>query len=102
MSSPNIHWKKDKHIESNQQIEMDDGTMKGYTPHYDKTGANSRGRGDISCMRPRSQPGGVVWGGVDRKKFLEILSDRRKQYRVQAPAYCLMDHHDHLLIKTPR
>jgi REP element-mobilizing transposase RayT len=38
---------------------------------------------------------------ADRKEFLEMLSDMREQYRVQVLAYCLMDNHYHLLIKTP-
>jgi REP element-mobilizing transposase RayT len=37
---------------------------------------------------------------ADRKEFLEILSDMREQYRVHVLAYCLMDNHYHLLIKT--
>ena len=37
----------------------------------------------------------------DKKTFLETLSDACAQYKVEVHAYCLMDNHYHLLIKTP-
>ncbi len=36
-----------------------------------------------------------------KELFLEILGDTVKSYKIEVHAYCLMDNHYHLLIKTP-
>ena len=38
---------------------------------------------------------------LDRKAFLEILSEVNVRYHWLCHAYCLMDNHYHLLIETP-
>lgn len=37
-----------------------------------------------------------------RKIFLDLLEDASQLFGIEVHAYCLMDHHYHLLIKTPR
>lgn len=37
-----------------------------------------------------------------RTLFLEILSSATELFDIEIHAYCLMDNHHHLLIKTPR
>ena len=39
---------------------------------------------------------------LDREQFLSIVYDAHKQFGIEIHAYCLMDNHYHLLIKTPR
>jgi len=38
----------------------------------------------------------------DRKNFINILDEAHQQFGLEVHAYCLMDNHYHLLIKTPR
>lgn len=38
----------------------------------------------------------------DRMKFLKVLDDVVDTYRLEVHAYCLMDTHYHLLVRTPR
>jgi len=39
---------------------------------------------------------------IDRKNFLSLIDEAHKQFGLEVHAYCLMDNHYHLLIKTPR
>tara|TARA_R110002126_G_scaffold291591_1_gene453999 strand:+ start:1846 stop:2811 length:966 start_codon:yes stop_codon:yes gene_type:complete len=39
---------------------------------------------------------------IDRKNFLSVIDEAHKQFGLEVHAYCLMDNHYHLLIKTPR
>lgn len=37
----------------------------------------------------------------DKQMFIETLSEACQQYKIEVHAYCLMDNHYHILIKTP-
>ncbi|MDF1828124.1 MAG: transposase [Legionellaceae bacterium] len=39
---------------------------------------------------------------IDRKAFLNVIDEAYIQFGLEVHAYCLMDNHYHLLIKTPR
>ena len=39
---------------------------------------------------------------VDRKNFLSVIDEAHRRFGLEIHAYCLMDNHYHLLIKTPR
>jgi putative transposase len=39
---------------------------------------------------------------VDREHFLNVIDEAHQQFGLEVHAYCLMDNHYHLLIKTPR
>ncbi|HVY53121.1 MAG TPA: transposase, partial [Gammaproteobacteria bacterium] len=36
-----------------------------------------------------------------RNKFIELLGESNKLFGIEIHAYCLMDNHYHLLVKTP-
>jgi REP element-mobilizing transposase RayT len=44
----------------------------------------------------------IFYGDEDKSIFLEKLNETFKKYSVVCYAYCLMDNHYHLFVKTPR
>jgi len=44
----------------------------------------------------------IFLGDADRELFLDTLAHVIARYRWLCHAYCLMEHHYHLLIETPR
>jgi len=43
----------------------------------------------------------IFHGDEEREIFLELLNQIHNRYQVEVHAYCLMDNHYHLLLKTP-
>ncbi len=39
---------------------------------------------------------------IDRRSFLDILGEASQRFSLEVHAYCLMNNHYHLLLKTPR
>lgn len=53
-------------------------------------------------MNRGASRGNIFFDEEDKKNFLGTLSDASNQYDIEIHAYCLMDNHYHLLIKTPK
>ena len=46
--------------------------------------------------------GNIFHDDVDRRNILEIINEAFQRFGLEVHAYCLMDNHYHLLVKTPR